>query len=48
MGGRIEEFFRDEQRDEGHDLQVGLERAEFLPHLRLAVGGGLEHRKLGG
>ena len=48
VGRDVEEVLRHEQRDEGHHLQVGLERAELLPHLRLAVGGGLIDRKLGG
>jgi len=29
----VEEFFGHEQRDEGHDLKVGLERFELLPDL---------------
>ena len=43
-----EKFLRHEQRDEGHDLQVGLERLELLPHLRLAVGRRLIDREFGG
>ena len=38
VGRDVEEFLRHEQRHERHHLQVRLERAEFLPHLRLAVG----------
>ena len=44
----VEELLRHEQGDEGHHLQVGLERLELLPHFRLAVGGGLVNRQLGG
>ena len=44
----VEEVPRHEQRHEGHDLKVGLERLELLPHLRLAVGFRLMHRKARG
>ena len=37
-----------EQGHEGHHLQVRLEGAELLPHLRLAVGGRLIDRQLRG
>ena len=47
VGRDVEEILRHEQRDERHHLQVGLERAEFLPHLRLAVGGRLIDREIG-
>ena len=36
------------KRDEGHHLQVGLERFEFLPHFRLLVGVRLIDRQLCG
>src|SRR5688500_13904552 len=42
----IEEVLRHEQRDERHHLQVGLERAELLPHLGLLVGLGLIDRQV--
>ena len=48
VGRNVEKLFRHEQGDERHHLQVGLERAEFLPHLGLAIRGGLIDRKLGG
>jgi len=48
FGRDVEEILRHEQSDERHHLQVGLERAEFLPHLGLAVGGRLIDRKLRG
>jgi hypothetical protein len=41
LGRHVEEFFRHEQGNEGHDLQIRLERLELLPHLGLAVGGRL-------
>src|SRR5262249_39570348 len=47
VGRDVEEVLRHEQRDEGHHLQVGLERAELVPHFGLAVGGGLIDRQLG-
>ena len=48
VGRDVEEFLRHEQRDEGHHLEVGLERLELLPHLRLAIGRRLIDRQLGG
>ena len=42
----VEEFFRHEQRDEGHDLEVGLERLELLPDFRVLVGRRLIDRQL--
>src|SRR4051812_1682787 len=47
LGRNVEKFFRHEQRDEGHDLQVGLERLELGPDLGLAVGRRLIDRKRG-
>src|SRR5262245_48196322 len=38
LGRDVEKFLRHEQRDEGHHLQVRLERLELLPYLRPAVG----------
>ena len=43
----VEEVLRHEQRDERHDLQVGPERAEFLPHLGLLVAIRLIDRQAG-
>src|SRR4051794_16253349 len=47
-GRDVEEFLRHEQRDEGHHLQVGLERFELLPHLWVLVGSRLIDGKLRG
>ena len=47
VGRDVEEFLRNKQRHERHHLQVGLERAEFLPDFRLAIGSRLIHRQLG-
>src|SRR5262245_49930537 len=46
LGRNIEELLRHEQRDEGHHLQVRLERLELRPLFRFAVGSGLIDRKL--
>ena len=48
VGRDVEEVLRHEQRDEGHHLQVGLERLELLPDLRVLVGRRLIDRQLGG
>ena len=48
VGRDVEEFLRHEQRDEGHHLQVGLERLELLPDLRVLVGRRLKDRQLRG
>ena len=48
VGRDVQKILRHEQRHEGHHLKVGLERAEFVPHLRLAVGRRLIDRQLGG
>jgi hypothetical protein len=47
VGRDVEEILRHEQGDEGHHLQVRLQRLELLPHLRVLVGLGLEHRQIG-
>jgi hypothetical protein len=47
LGRDVEKLLRNEQRDEGHDLQIGLERLELRPHLGLAVGRRLINRQLG-
>ena len=46
MGRDVEEFLGHEQRDEGHDLEVGLERLELVPDLRVLVGRRLIDRQL--
>ena len=38
VGRDVEKILRHEQRHERHHLQVGLERAEFVPDFRLAIG----------
>src|SRR5262245_18765760 len=43
----IEKIFRYKQRDEGHDLQVGLEGLELFPDFWVLVGGRLIDRELG-
>ena len=48
VGRDVEELLRHEQRDEGHDLQVGLERLELVPDFRIFVGRRLIDRQLGG
>ena len=47
MCRRVEEFFRHEQRDERHDLEVGLERLELGQHFRRFVRGRLHHFQTG-
>src|SRR5258706_13005034 len=37
----VEEFLGHEQRDERHHLKVRRQKSKFLPHLLLAIGGGL-------
>ena len=44
--GNVEKIFRHEQRNECHYLEIGLERAEFLPHRGIAIGRRLIHRQL--
>jgi hypothetical protein len=47
LGRDVEKFFRHEQRDEGHHLQVGFERLELGPDFGLAVGRRLIDRERG-
>ncbi len=47
VGRDIEKVLGDEQRHEGHHLQIGLERLEFFPDLRVLVGRRLIDRQLG-
>ena len=48
VGRNVEKLFRNEQRDERHHLEVGLQRFELLPDFRLLVGIRLVDRKVGG
>ena len=48
VGRDVQKIFGNEQRHESHHLQIRLERAEFLPHPRLAIGRRLINRQLGG